>query len=227
MVEVRVPWGGIYENDNGGRVDTLEVVRREAYNNEEKAIRMLTSYLKTYHQGKRIEVVQHIIPVSSLGSLNHATYLTLKDLLNHEPKRIINIWAKRLVVAAIKGSFNIWLKKCVYRDINLIKRADPNNLVKDLEEFPNANHEKRWLEERIQATQQCLTTDVELNEIEVNEDQTITQEDTNNLGSHIEAFNDVLEKSQDFKLRIEDITTKEELISFLDRTVTNGENCGQ
>jgi hypothetical protein len=87
-------------------VDTLEVVRPEVYNKYEKAIKMLTPYMKDYHQGKRIEVVQHIIPVSSLGSLNHATYLMLKELLNHKPKRIINIWAKRLV-AAITGSFNI------------------------------------------------------------------------------------------------------------------------
>jgi hypothetical protein len=97
--------------------------------------------------------------------LNHITYLTLKDLLNQKPKRIITIWAKRLVVAAIKGSYNIWLKKCGYKDINLIQRADPNNLVKELEEFPNVNPEKRWLDERIQATQQCLTTDMDLVEV--------------------------------------------------------------
>jgi hypothetical protein len=96
LEEVKVPWGGIYENDEGDRVDTLEVVRKKAYNKYEKAIKMLTPYMKDYHQVKRIEVVPHIIPVSSLGSLNHATYLALKDLLNHKPKRIVNIWAKRL-----------------------------------------------------------------------------------------------------------------------------------
>jgi hypothetical protein len=118
-------------------VDTLEVVRKEAFNKYEKAIKMLTPYLKTHHQGKRIGVVQRIIPDSSLGSLNHITNLTLKDLLNRKPKRIINILAKRLVVAAIKGSFNILLKKCGYKDINLIKRAYPNNFVKDSEEIPD------------------------------------------------------------------------------------------
>jgi hypothetical protein len=94
---------------------------------------MLIPYLKIHHQGRRIEVVQHIIQVSSLDSLSHITYLTLKDHLNHKPKRIINIWAKRLVVAAIKGSFSIWLKKWGYKYVNLIKRTDPNNLVRDLE----------------------------------------------------------------------------------------------
>jgi hypothetical protein len=103
---------------------------------------MLTPRLKDFHQEKRIEVVQHIIPVLSLGSLNHITYLTLKDLLNHKPKRIIIIWAKRLVVAAIRGSFNIWLKKCGHKDIHLIKRAYPNNLMKYLDIFPDANQEK-------------------------------------------------------------------------------------
>jgi hypothetical protein len=75
--------GGIYENDNGDRVDTLE-----------KAIKMLTPDLKDFHHRKRIKVVQHTIPVSSLGFLKHITYLTLKDLLNCKPKRIINIWEK-------------------------------------------------------------------------------------------------------------------------------------
>jgi hypothetical protein len=133
LVEVKVPWGGIYENEDGKYEDTLESVRRNAYNKYEKAIKALTPYMKTQIGTRRIEVIQHIIPVSSLGSLNHITYLTLKDLLNKKPKRIINIWAKRLVVAAIKGSYNIWLKKCGYKDINLIQRADPNNLVKNLE----------------------------------------------------------------------------------------------
>jgi hypothetical protein len=80
LVEVKIPWGGIYEDDNGGRVDPLEVVRKEAFAKYKKSIKMLTPYLKTHYQGKRIEVVQHIIPVSSLGSLNHIAYLTLKDL---------------------------------------------------------------------------------------------------------------------------------------------------
>jgi hypothetical protein len=149
LVEVKIPWGGRYENNDGQREDTLETVRRNAYNKYEKALTALTPYLKTHHNGRRIEVIQHIIPVSSLGSLNHITYLTLKDLLNHKPKRTITIWAKRLVVAAIKGSYNIWLKKCGYKNINLIKRADPNNLVKDPEEFPNSNQQTRLLEERI------------------------------------------------------------------------------
>jgi hypothetical protein len=94
LVEVKVIWGGIYENNDGQREDTLETVRRNAYNKYEKAIKALTPYLKTHHNGRRIEVIQHIIPVSSLGSLNHISYLTLKDLLNQKPKRTITIWAK-------------------------------------------------------------------------------------------------------------------------------------
>jgi hypothetical protein len=197
-------------------VDTLETVRKEAFNKYDKAIKALTPYMKTHYQGKRIEIVQHIIPVSSLGSLNHITYLTLKDLLSHKPKKIINIWAKRLVVAAIKGSFRLWLKKCGYKDINLVKRADPNNLVKNSEEEPDG---KRWLEERIQATQQCLTTDVELNEIEEKEDEIVTQEQLKNETPLLETFEEDLERSEEIKLRMNDITRKEELISYLNRTV--------
>jgi hypothetical protein len=111
------------------------------------------------------------------------------------------------------------MKKFGCKDINLIKRADPNYLVKDREEIPNANPEKRWLEERIQATQQCLTTDVELNEIKEKEEHTITQDQPNNHNPLYEAFDQDLERGEDVKLRMEDITRNEELITYLDRTV--------
>jgi hypothetical protein len=39
------------------------------------------------------------------------------------------------------------MKKCGDNDINLIKRSETNNLVKNSEEKPD---QKRWLEERIQ-----------------------------------------------------------------------------
>jgi hypothetical protein len=77
LVEVKVPCGGIYENEDGKFEDTLETVRRNAFNKYKKAIEALTPYLKTHINGRRIEVIQHIIPISSLGSLNHITYLTL------------------------------------------------------------------------------------------------------------------------------------------------------
>jgi hypothetical protein len=50
---------------------------------------------------------------------------------------------KRLIVAAIKGCFNIWLKKCGYKDMDLSKRAGPNKLITDLEEFSNGKQDRQ------------------------------------------------------------------------------------
>jgi hypothetical protein len=54
VVEVIVPWGGICENDDGDRIDTLENERREVFTKFEKNIKMLTTYLIDFHRGKRI-----------------------------------------------------------------------------------------------------------------------------------------------------------------------------
>jgi hypothetical protein len=42
---------------------------------------------------------------------------------------------KRLVAAAIKGSYNIWFKRCGYKDktLNIDTRHDPNSIVDQFE----------------------------------------------------------------------------------------------
>jgi hypothetical protein len=59
----------------------------------------------------------------------------IRKILNTKVKKTINIWGKRLVVAALKGSFAIWLKKCGY--INPICTRPKNTLewVTDIEDF--------------------------------------------------------------------------------------------
>jgi hypothetical protein len=64
----------------------------------------------------RIIIRYHIIAVGSLGAFDQNSKEELERILNTKVKKTINIWGKRLVVAALKGSFAIWLKKCGYNN---------------------------------------------------------------------------------------------------------------
>jgi hypothetical protein len=86
----------------------------------------------------------------------------MEKLLGTRAKSVIDIWCKRLVVAGIKGSYNIWLKICGYKDIILKDNEhDPNDVVDNLEVFKG---KQRWIDERTQATQESLIKDEEFKE---------------------------------------------------------------
>jgi hypothetical protein len=50
------------------------------------------------------------IIVSSLGTISNSTILNLSAIIGNKIKVIMNLWAKRLVISGLKGSFKIWLK---------------------------------------------------------------------------------------------------------------------
>jgi hypothetical protein len=52
-----------------------------------------------------------------------------------ETKKTINSWGKRLVVAALKGSFNIWLKKCGYNSPVATRPKSPLDWVKGTDDY--------------------------------------------------------------------------------------------
>jgi hypothetical protein len=56
----------------------------------------------------RLTIEIHIIAVSSLGSLDYWCRKEMEKLLGSKSKQVIDIWGKRLVVAALKGSYNIY-----------------------------------------------------------------------------------------------------------------------
>jgi hypothetical protein len=94
----------------------------------------------------------------------------LEKLLGKKTKKVKDIWCKRLIVAGIKGSYNIWMKKCGYTDItlNIDRQHDPNIQVDRLEVFNNGSIDEKWIDERTQATQESLVKDEELKEKNIN-----------------------------------------------------------
>jgi intracellular sulfur oxidation DsrE/DsrF family protein len=86
-------------------------VRNRAVGKYNRAIEGISKYMKYHIDGARVEIVGHVLAISSLGSFDYNAKIELRMLLNTKVKSVINIWAKRLIVAAIKGSYNIWLKR--------------------------------------------------------------------------------------------------------------------
>jgi hypothetical protein len=147
----------------------------------------------------RLTIETHVIPVSSLGSLDKWCRNEMEKLLGSKSKQVIDIWCKRLVVAALKGSYSIWLKRCGYKDVNLAegRRHDPNEPVDKLEVFEG---EQRWIDERTQAIQESLIRDEEIREI--NED---LQE-----GENLE-MDEIIIEEEDPYIPIEDYEAEEQL----------------
>jgi hypothetical protein len=112
LVEIKSPWGGIYPyNTNHETIHTADKVYWKAWHIYEEVRRTITSKFKPMHNGRTIQIKTHILCVWSLGAFDKKATLALSNILNTNTKRIISMWGKRIVVAAIKGSFNIWMKK--------------------------------------------------------------------------------------------------------------------
>jgi hypothetical protein len=108
LVEVKSCWGevdGETLNREGG--STIDECRRKAWRKYKDAIILLQPNVKDTIDHGRVIIEPHIIAVSSLGAFDKDSTHQLSEILETKTKKIIHIWRKRLVVAALKGSFNI------------------------------------------------------------------------------------------------------------------------
>jgi hypothetical protein len=91
--------------------NTLEEVNRFQVNKYGGMVNFLNKALATVSK-KRIffEVVFKTIIVSSLGAIPNFTIRNLNSIIGGCSRSVMNLWAKRLVLAALKGSFLLWIK---------------------------------------------------------------------------------------------------------------------
>jgi hypothetical protein len=112
LIETKSPWGGIYQDDITHQViDTEDKVYWKAWHKYEDVRKVIQSKLKPTFNGRIIQVKIHILCVSFLGAFNQKATTELSYILETNTRKIISMWGKRIVAPAIKGSFNIWLKK--------------------------------------------------------------------------------------------------------------------
>jgi hypothetical protein len=145
LIEVKVPWGGIYEDESGGETNTFNEVRNNATRKYERAENALQKYLKYKYHRARLEIVSHIIAISNLGSLDKECRFRLEKFLGKKTKKVIDIWRKMLIVPAMKESYNIWMKKYGYKDLTLsIDRQHDSKIQLTDGKFSKAD---RWMKD--------------------------------------------------------------------------------
>jgi hypothetical protein len=106
VIEINVPFG----RDNGDS-DTLKEAHFKKTGKYMGLINKLRHEFNARNtKKKRFEVEFFTVIVSSLGAIPNRTILNLERILGNKCRSVVGLWAKRLVIAAIKGSLKIWLK---------------------------------------------------------------------------------------------------------------------
>jgi hypothetical protein len=71
----------------------------------------INSQLKNIKKEKtKFRAEMRTIVISSLGAIPNFTILNLSAILKCNCRSIIQLWSKRMVMAALKGSFILWLR---------------------------------------------------------------------------------------------------------------------
>ncbi|GMO18297.1 MAG: hypothetical protein Ta2E_09330 [Mycoplasmoidaceae bacterium] len=106
MIEVAIPFGRTLEEKG----NTLEVKRKEKTDKYSPMVKKINMELENKSErGKKFQVVFEPIIVSSFGAVPNTTVKALERLLKCS-KYTVHLWAKRMCVDALIGSFGIWIK---------------------------------------------------------------------------------------------------------------------
>jgi small nuclear ribonucleoprotein (snRNP)-like protein len=144
MVEIKACWGAKYqENHNQEAVNTMKKVYWDAANKYQKAQTELEHHLKPNYDGFQIKVESNISVVSSLGAFNQFANVALENIMETKSKKTISIWGRRIVAEALKGSFDIWLKKNGWTSFVQKRSFNINREIAELDDDDLNTDEKR------------------------------------------------------------------------------------
>jgi hypothetical protein len=128
IVEISIPIGRKGKTED---YNTLEEVRMRKQRKYSHLVNFLRGKLKEQEgKGFKYEVSLKLIIVSSLGAVSKRTLEDLKDILGRNTaKSTIELWAQRLCITAIRGSFCVEMKAKDGVD-NLMK--EKRNMLHDI-----------------------------------------------------------------------------------------------
>jgi hypothetical protein len=109
LVEISVPFGRRGKSDDYDTLEEVRIMKQRKYNG---FVNFLKDKLKVQEErGFKNEEVLKLIIISSLGAVPKRTLSDLKDVLGRGvSKSKIELWGKRLCIAAIRGSFCVRMK---------------------------------------------------------------------------------------------------------------------
>jgi hypothetical protein len=107
IIEFAVPYGKKTDEITG---DTL----KEADHRKRVKLAGLVGYLRgklgQVRSKYSYKVIFKTMIVSSLGVVPGFTIRNFSNIIGNKKRNQVEIWIKRLVIAALKGSFNLWMK---------------------------------------------------------------------------------------------------------------------
>ncbi|GMO19738.1 MAG: hypothetical protein Ta2E_10790 [Mycoplasmoidaceae bacterium] len=108
VLEIAIPFGRSLESTTE---DTLKAKRNEKINKYSNMMKHISRNFEEHNtRGRKYVVKFDPIIISSLGAVPNFTINILGTLLECS-KSTLNLWAKRLCIDALVGSFGIWMKE--------------------------------------------------------------------------------------------------------------------
>jgi hypothetical protein len=108
IIEISVPFGRSTDEIDE---NTLKISDRRKRSKYAKMIRHIQGWLAGISHRKYVYKLHfQTIIVSSIGAIPSFTLRNLSNIIGSKRIKEVSLWGKRLVVAALRGSFAIWMK---------------------------------------------------------------------------------------------------------------------
>jgi hypothetical protein len=119
IIEMKVPWGTVGQDEAGEDVTSLEKVEKKAIKkydelikgNIEKGNLALKDIIRKEINGKKVKIQLTVLIISSLGAIGPKMFGKIRRLAGGANKQKVSLILKRMVMAGLKGTRMCWLKQ--------------------------------------------------------------------------------------------------------------------
>jgi hypothetical protein len=107
VIEFAIPYGKRTDEITGDTLKETDHRKRVKYAGMMKYLKEMFDRVKSRYSYK---VIFKTIIISSLGAVPGFTIRNFANIIGIKKRNQVEIWVKRMVIAALKGSFNLWMK---------------------------------------------------------------------------------------------------------------------
>jgi hypothetical protein len=106
IIEFAIPYGRKTDEITGDTLKETDHRKRVKYAGLVKYLKEMFDHVRSRYSYK---VIFKTIIVSSLGAVPGFTIRNFSNIIGVKKRNQVEIWVKRMVIAALKGSFNLWM----------------------------------------------------------------------------------------------------------------------
>jgi hypothetical protein len=107
IIEFAIPYGKKTDEVTGDTLKETDHRKRVKYAGLVKYLKEVFGQVRSRYSYK---VIFKTITISSLGAVPGFTIRNFSNIIGVKKRNQVEIWVKRMVMAALKGSFNLWMK---------------------------------------------------------------------------------------------------------------------